>query len=224
MDVVDELDITETLLNALNLSFDHTWQDVKKVTGYIIAYNSVDSCLDLEISIECLERYGKVNTPPGMMYVNDDALDVYFMAYNDKITHLENDRIVIKNTGNNNFVSENEYGEHAYTERDYESASIIIYLSALGIELSDGIYGSKTRRLTHYRDRLVMKNVTNKDKKNGWRKLHLNYSLNESLQWRDGGKTKLVERTPRSLTKPVFFIRSKEEVLARFDEIIKHFR
>lgn len=234
MDVIDELDITQTLLNAVNLSFDHTWQDVKKVTGYIIAYNCMDNSLDLDISVECLERYGKANTPPGMMYVNEDYPGVTFMVLNDRITHIETDKIVIKNTGNNHFVVENEYGEHSYnySGRGYESINnVIIYLSALGIELSDGIYGSKTRRLKYYRgghgehQDTIIKNVKNKEEMgNGWRKLHLNYCLNERPSWRNCGNTKLIEKEPRSLTKPVFIIKTKEEVLARFDEIIAHFR
>lgn len=233
MDVVDELDITETLLNSLNLSFDHTWQDVEKISGYIIAFTMAES-LHFEHSIDCLLRYGKANTPPGMMYTHENAPDTYFIVYNDKLIQLETKSEIIKHIEGDHFVLENNHGEHLYnnamTEKYVPPDNIIFSITAAGIELEDGIYISKTRKLEYYwpghgdPTDMFVENIDNNSNSSGDHKFCVEYSLSDMCGIYDEGSTKLVERQPRSLTKPVFFIKTKEEMLARFDEIMAYFR
>jgi hypothetical protein len=235
MDIVNELDITLALLNALNLSFDHTWQDVEKIAGYIIAYVSDDEySISFEHSVDCLMRYGKANTPPGMMYTHEEDPDMYFIAYNGKLLQLETNSEIIKYTGEDHFVLENSHGEHLYNIEEKEKYvppnNIIISITAAGIELEEGIYISKTRKLIYYwpghgdPTDMFVRNIDYSNKYTGWRKFSVDYSLSKTCDIYDEGLTQLVEREPRSLTKPVFFIRSKEEMLARYDEIMSHFR
>lgn len=230
MDVIDELDITELLLAALSLSFDHTWQDVGKRLGYM---NLVCNVCDFyfECNVECLARYGKAFTPPGMMYIDEEYPNVYFIVYNDKLLSLEDNRCLIKNIGNDHFVLENEHGEHFYNieikEKYVRPDTVVISITAAGIELENGISISKTRRMEYYwpgdPTDMSLKSTSDISKKNGRRKLYLDYGFQDQCESYDQN-IKLIERQPRSLTKPIFFIKTNEEMLARYDEIMAYFR